>query len=339
MKIIFFFALLAIAASSASAQFDALTQVYRQYQLQPHLMLQQQMLSPCGEFVRQQCSTVATPFFQSPVFQLRSCQVMQQQCCQQLRMIAQQSHCQAINTVQAIVQQLQLQQFAGVYFDQTQAQAQALLALNLPSICGIYQSYNSAPCSIPTVGGVCASAQFDALTQAISAVAASHAAATDAQPVWRVRKAAVQHSGNPLLPITRLRLIAQQSHCHAIKTVQAIVQQLQLQQFAGVYFDQTQAQAQALLALNLPSICGIYQSYNSAPCSIPTVGGVWQYHVQPHLMLQQQMFCPCGEFVRQQCSLVATPFFQSPVFQLRNCQVMQQQCCQQLRNVAQQSRC
>ncbi|KAF2907351.1 hypothetical protein DAI22_12g090900 [Oryza sativa Japonica Group] len=117
-------------------------------------MLQQQMLSPSGEFVRQQCSTVATPFFQSPVFQLRNCQVMQQQCCQQLRMIAQQSHCQAISSVQAIVQQLQLQQFAGVYFDQTQAQAQAMLALNLPSICGIYPSYNTAPCSIPTIGGI-----------------------------------------------------------------------------------------------------------------------------------------------------------------------------------------
>nr|AAA50423.1 prolamine [Oryza sativa Japonica Group] len=147
MKIIFFFALLAEAACSASAQFDAVTQVYRQYQLQ------QQMLSPCGEFVRQQCSTVATPFFQSPVFQLRNCQVMQQQCCQQLRMIAQQSHCQAISSVQAIVQQLQLQQFSGVYFDQAQAQAQAMLGLNLPSICGIYPSYNTVP-EIPTVGGI-----------------------------------------------------------------------------------------------------------------------------------------------------------------------------------------
>ena len=100
----------------------------------------------------------------------------------------------------------------------------------------------------------------------------------------------MQHSGNPLLPITRvstkklpsheqqcyqqLRMIAQQSHCQAISSVQAIVQQLQLQQFAGVYFDQTQAQAQAMLALNLPSICGIYPSY-TAPCSIPTVGGIW----------------------------------------------------------------
>uniref|UniRef100_A0A0E0ML81 Uncharacterized protein n=1 Tax=Oryza punctata TaxID=4537 RepID=A0A0E0ML81_ORYPU len=53
MKIMFFFALLAIAASSTSAQFDALTQVYRPYQLQPHLMLQEQMLNPSGVFVRQ----------------------------------------------------------------------------------------------------------------------------------------------------------------------------------------------------------------------------------------------------------------------------------------------
>ncbi|BAH95619.1 prolamin PPROL 17D-like [Oryza sativa Japonica Group] len=154
MKIIFFFALLAIAACSASTQFDAVTHVYRQYQLQPHLMLQQQMLSPCGEFVRQQCSTVEIPFFQSPVFQLRNCQVMQQQCCQQLRMIAQQSHCQAVSSVQVIVQQLQLQQFTGINFDQTQALAQAMLALNLPLICSIYPSYNTAPCSIRTVGGI-----------------------------------------------------------------------------------------------------------------------------------------------------------------------------------------
>uniref|UniRef100_A0A0E0LII6 Uncharacterized protein n=1 Tax=Oryza punctata TaxID=4537 RepID=A0A0E0LII6_ORYPU len=50
--------------------------------------------------------------------------------------MAQQSHYQAINSVQMIVQQLHIQQFGGVYFDQTQAQAQAVLALNLLSICG-----------------------------------------------------------------------------------------------------------------------------------------------------------------------------------------------------------
>ncbi|MBF6189556.1 hypothetical protein IU482_30600, partial [Nocardia farcinica] len=84
MKIIFVFALLAIVACNASARFDALSQSYRQYQLQSHLLLQQQVLSPCSEFVRQQHSIVATPFWQPATFQLINNQVMQQQCCQQL---------------------------------------------------------------------------------------------------------------------------------------------------------------------------------------------------------------------------------------------------------------
>ena len=149
MKIIFVFALLAIAACSASAQFDVLGQSYRQYQLQSPLLLQQQVLSPYNELVRQEYGIAASPLLQSAAFQLRNNQVLQQ-----LRLVAQQSHYQAISSVQAIVQQLQLQQVGVVYFDQTQAQAQALLALNLPSICGIYPNYYIAPRSIPTVGGV-----------------------------------------------------------------------------------------------------------------------------------------------------------------------------------------
>ncbi|KAF0898236.1 hypothetical protein E2562_005831 [Oryza meyeriana var. granulata] len=81
---------------------------------------------------------------------------MQQQCCQQLRLMAQQSRWLPVSTlVQAIMHQLQLQQFGGFYFDQTQAQAQSLLALNLPSMCGIYPNYYNTPCNIATVGGVC----------------------------------------------------------------------------------------------------------------------------------------------------------------------------------------
>ncbi|XP_006662690.1 prolamin PPROL 17D-like [Oryza brachyantha] len=152
MKIIFVVALLALATTSASAQFYAYNQGYGQYLLQQQLLLQQQMLNPCNEFVRQQCSIAATPFLQSVVSPLRNCQIMQQQCCQQLRLMAQQSHCQTISSVQAIMQQLQLQQFGGMYFDE--AQAQALLAWKLPSICGIYPSYYSTPCNTPTVGGV-----------------------------------------------------------------------------------------------------------------------------------------------------------------------------------------
>uniref|UniRef100_A0A0E0ML82 Bifunctional inhibitor/plant lipid transfer protein/seed storage helical domain-containing protein n=1 Tax=Oryza punctata TaxID=4537 RepID=A0A0E0ML82_ORYPU len=128
MKIIFFFALLAIAASSASRSLMLLLKFTGD--------ISYSRISCCNNrcSAHAQCSTLATPFFQSPVFQHRNCKVMQQRCCQQLRMIMQQSHYQAINI--------------------TQAQAQALLALNLPSICGIYQRYNSAPYSIPTVGGV-----------------------------------------------------------------------------------------------------------------------------------------------------------------------------------------
>ncbi|KAF0898237.1 hypothetical protein E2562_005832 [Oryza meyeriana var. granulata] len=149
MKIVFIVALLAIVASSASAQFDTCSQGYGQCQLQ------QLILNPCIEFVRQQCSMVTIPFLQSPMWQLRSCQVMQQQCCQQLRLMAQQSRWLPVSTVvQAIMHQLQLQQFGGFYFDQTQAQAQSLLALNLPSMRGIYPNYYNTRCNIATVGGV-----------------------------------------------------------------------------------------------------------------------------------------------------------------------------------------
>uniref|UniRef100_A0A0E0LIC6 Bifunctional inhibitor/plant lipid transfer protein/seed storage helical domain-containing protein n=1 Tax=Oryza punctata TaxID=4537 RepID=A0A0E0LIC6_ORYPU len=312
MKIIFVFALLAIVACTASAQFDTLSQSYWQYQLQPDLLLQQQGLSPCNEFVRQQYSIVVTPFWQPTTFQLRNNQVMQQQCCQQLRLVAQQSHYQAISSVQAIVQQLQLQQFGGVYFGQTQAQAQTLLALNLPSICGIYPNYYSAHRSITTVGGnpttmkiisvfallaivACtASAQFDTLSQSYWQYQLQPDLLLQQQmlspcnefvrqqysivvtPFWQ--PTAFQLRNNQVMQqqcCQQLRLVAQQSHYQAISSVQTIVQLLQLQQFGAVYFDHTQAQAQALLALNLPSICGIYPNYYSAPRSIATVGGVW----------------------------------------------------------------
>nr|CAA37849.1 prolamin [Oryza sativa Japonica Group] len=148
MKIIFVFALLAIAAC-ATAQFDVLGQNIRQYQVQSPLLLQQQVLSLYNEFVRQQYSIAASPFLQSAVFQLRNNQVLQQ-----LRLVAQQSHYQDINVVQAIAQQLHLQQFGDLYIDRNLAQAQRLLAFNLPSTYGIYPRYYRAPGSITTLGGV-----------------------------------------------------------------------------------------------------------------------------------------------------------------------------------------
>lgn len=129
MKIFVILSLLALAASSASAQFDACT--YGQCQQQPFM---QPIMNPCNEFVRQQCSPMSLPWEQSRRLQLSSCQVMRQQCCQQMRLMAQQYHCQAICTmVQSIMQQVQ---FDAGFVGEPQAQAQAQVALNLPSMCG-----------------------------------------------------------------------------------------------------------------------------------------------------------------------------------------------------------
>nr|AAB99798.1 seed prolamine [Oryza sativa Japonica Group] len=147
MKIIFVFALLAIAACSASRSL-ILGQSYRQYQLQSPVLLQQQVLSPYNEFVSSSMA-YGNPFLQSAAFQLRNNQVWQQ-----LALVAQQSHYQDINIVQAIAQQLQLQQFGDLYFDRNLAQAQALLAFNVPPKYGIYPRYYGAPSTITTLGGV-----------------------------------------------------------------------------------------------------------------------------------------------------------------------------------------
>ncbi|KAB8098943.1 hypothetical protein EE612_028695, partial [Oryza sativa] len=119
--------------------------------LQSPVLLQQQVLSPYNEFVRQQYGIAASPFLQSAAFQLRNNQVWQH-----LALVAQQSRYQDINIVQAIAQQLQLQQFGDLYFDRNlaQAQAQALLAFNVPSRYGIYPRYYGAPSTITTLGGV-----------------------------------------------------------------------------------------------------------------------------------------------------------------------------------------
>ncbi|KAG8050955.1 hypothetical protein GUJ93_ZPchr0009g1777 [Zizania palustris] len=93
---------------------------------------------------------------QSRMWQLSSCHVMRQQCCEQLRLMAPQSRCQAICTMaQAIMQQMQQAEFSGGYLGQTQAQAQAQEAMNLPAMCGIYPAYCSTPCRITAVHGGC----------------------------------------------------------------------------------------------------------------------------------------------------------------------------------------
>ncbi|KAF0902068.1 hypothetical protein E2562_012849 [Oryza meyeriana var. granulata] len=145
MKIFVIVAVLALTASSVLAQFDACSQGYGRWQQQPFL---EPIMNPCRELARQQCSPVSLPWEQSRRLQLSSCQVMWQQCCQQMRLMAQQYRCQAICTVvQAIAQQLQ---FGGGLFGEPQAQAQAQLALNLPAMCGVYPTFCSTPCSVAT---------------------------------------------------------------------------------------------------------------------------------------------------------------------------------------------
>ncbi|XP_006657000.1 prolamin PPROL 17D-like [Oryza brachyantha] len=158
MKIFVVLALLAVAAGGASAQlFDACSQGgYGQCQ-QPSFMQPIMSSNPCREFVRQQCSPVMLPWEQSRRLQLSSCQLMRQQCCQQMRAMAQQYRCRDICTmVQAIVQELQFG--SGLFGEaaQTQAQAQAQVALNLPVMCGVYPTYCSTPCSVAT-GSHCGS--------------------------------------------------------------------------------------------------------------------------------------------------------------------------------------
>ncbi|KAL5206092.1 hypothetical protein ABZP36_034301 [Zizania latifolia] len=154
MKIFFILALLSLAASSAFALIGtSCSQGCDQWQTP---QLQQQMIYPCRELLRQQCSTVTLPLVQPRMWQLSSCHVMRQQCCEQLRQMAPQSRCQAICTMaQAIMQQMQQAEFSGGCLDQTQAQAQAQEAMNLPAICGIYPGYCSTPCRITTVHGGC----------------------------------------------------------------------------------------------------------------------------------------------------------------------------------------
>nr|AFX69644.1 low molecular weight glutenin subunit [Aegilops tauschii] len=66
--------------------------------VQPSIL---QQLNPCKVFLQQQCSPVAMPqrLARSQMLQQSSCHVMQQQCCQQLPQIPQQSRYEAIRAI------------------------------------------------------------------------------------------------------------------------------------------------------------------------------------------------------------------------------------------------
>nr|AAQ63857.1 gamma gliadin [Triticum aestivum] len=88
-------------------------------QQQPSLIQQslQQQLNPCKNFLLQQCKPVSlVSSLWSMILPRSDCQVMRQQCCQQLAQIPQQLQCAAIHSIvhSIIMQQEQQEQRQGV---------------------------------------------------------------------------------------------------------------------------------------------------------------------------------------------------------------------------------
>nr|ABY58130.1 LMW-m glutenin subunit 0154A5-M [Triticum aestivum] len=84
-----------------------------------------QQLNPCKVFLQQQCSPVAMPqhLARSQMWQQSSCNVMQQQCCQQLPRIPEQSRYEAIRAIiYSIVLQEQQQVRGSIQTQQQQPQ-------------------------------------------------------------------------------------------------------------------------------------------------------------------------------------------------------------------------
>nr|ADP95529.1 75k gamma secalin [Triticum aestivum] len=134
-------------------------------QPQPSIQLSlQQQLNPCKNVLLQQCSPVAlVSSLRSKIFPQSECQVMQQQCCQQLAQIPQQLQCAAIHSVvHAIIMQQEqregvqillpqshqqhvgqgaLAQVQGIIQPQQLSQLEVVRSLvlqNLPTMCNVY---------------------------------------------------------------------------------------------------------------------------------------------------------------------------------------------------------
>nr|AAQ63862.1 gamma gliadin [Triticum turgidum subsp. durum] len=86
----------------------------QQLLIQPYL---QQQMNPCKNYLLQQCNPVSlVSSLVSMILPRSDCQVMRQQCCQQLAQIPQQLQCAAIHSVvhSIIMQQEQQEQLQGV---------------------------------------------------------------------------------------------------------------------------------------------------------------------------------------------------------------------------------
>ncbi|VAH12102.1 unnamed protein product [Triticum turgidum subsp. durum] len=116
----------------------------------------QQQMNPCKNFLLQQCNHVSLVSSLVSIILPRSdCQLMQQQCCQQLAQIPQQLQCAAIHSVaHSIVMQqeqqrgvqilrplFQLAQGLGIIQPQQPAQLEGIRSLvlqTLPTMCNVY---------------------------------------------------------------------------------------------------------------------------------------------------------------------------------------------------------
>nr|AEW46773.1 gamma prolamin [Thinopyrum bessarabicum] len=121
--------------------------------IQPYL---QQQMNPCKNFLLQQCNPASLVSSLVSIILPRSdCQVMQQQCCQQLAQIPRQLQCAAIHSVMhsIIMQQeqrqgiqimrplFQLVQGQGIIQPQQPAQLEVIRSLvlkTLPTMCNVY---------------------------------------------------------------------------------------------------------------------------------------------------------------------------------------------------------
>nr|ACJ03529.1 gamma-gliadin [Aegilops speltoides] len=138
----------------------------QQQQLLIQLSLRQQM-NPCKNFLLQQCNPVSLlSSIMSMILPRSDCQVMQQQCCQQLAQVPQQLQCAAIHSVvhSIIMQQeqrqgvqirrplFQLVQGQGIIQPQQPAQLEVIRSLvlqTLPTMCNVYVSPDCSTINAP----------------------------------------------------------------------------------------------------------------------------------------------------------------------------------------------
>ncbi|XP_037445778.1 gamma-gliadin-like [Triticum dicoccoides] len=151
-------------------QFPQPQQPQQSFPQQQQWMIQsflQQQMNPCKNFLLQQCNPVSLVSSLVSIILPRSdCQLMQQQCCQQLAQIPQQLQCAAIHSVaHSIVMQqeqqrgvqilrplFQLAQGLGIIQPRQPAQLEGIRSLvlkTLPTMCNVYVPPDCSTINVP----------------------------------------------------------------------------------------------------------------------------------------------------------------------------------------------